>query len=262
MNGLRWALVDTAATTSRLLAKMRRDPALLVLTLAAPVGMVLIFGYIFGSAIAVPGGGDYREFLVPGLLVTMAVNIIPSMVQAARDAERGVMDRFRSLPIARLAVPAGQAAATAVYAVASFVLMALCGLAVGWRPHRGAAYLLAALALLVLLQVAMTWVGMFLGLLVGSEEAAAQCAALVLPVSMVSNVFVPTGGMPAWLRTAADWNPVSAMAAAVRQLGGNPAAPTNGAWPLEHPVLASVLWAVLLLAVAVPLTTARHARPG
>ena len=135
---LRWGAVDGGVAALRLLAKLRHDPAGLVLTVAAPVVMVLIFGYVFGSAITVPGGGDYREYLVPGLLVSMAFNVIPAMVQMARDSDRGVVDRLRSMPVARAAVPFGQAAATAAYVVVSFGFMALCGLAVGWRVHRGA----------------------------------------------------------------------------------------------------------------------------
>jgi ABC-2 type transport system permease protein len=224
------------------------------------VVLVIIFGYIFGSAIAVPGGGDYREFLVPGLFATTAANILPAMVAMARDSSRGVVDRFRSLPITRLAIPFGQAAATTVYGVLSFVLMAACGLAVGWRINRGAGDAIAALALLLAFQFAATWVGMYVGLVLGSAQAAGQASILVFPVTMLSNVFVPTGGMPAWLRAIADWNPISALAAAVRQLFGNPGAPANGAWPLEHPVWASVIWLAALLAAFVPLCAARYAR--
>lgn len=255
------ALADGLAAAERLLLKLRHDPAAIVLTLGAPVVLVVIFGYIFGSAIAVPGGGDYRAYLVSGLFATIAANIVPSMVAAARDSTRGVVDRFRSLPITRSSVPFGQAAATAVYGLAGFLLMALCGLAVGWRIGRGAADAVAALGLLVAFQFAATWVGIYLGLLIGKEETAAQASILVFPVTMVSNVFVPTAGMPAWLRAIADWNPVSALAAASRQLLGNPAGPA-GAWPLAHPVAASLAWTALLLAVFVPLATARYARPA
>jgi ABC-2 type transport system permease protein len=256
----RWALVDGLAAAERVLTKLRHDPTSIALTLGAPVVMVLIFGYIFGSAISVPDGGSYRDFLVPGLFVTIAANIVPSMVTMARDATRGVVDRFRSMPISRVAVPFGQGAATAVYGLGNFILMALCGLVVGWRIHRGAADAVAALALLLAFQIAMTWVGMYLGLVVGKEETAAQASILIFPVTTISNVFVPTSGMPGWLRLVADWNPVSALAAATRQLFGSPAAPANGAWPLEHPVVASLAWSALLLIVFVPLCTARYAR--
>jgi ABC-2 type transport system permease protein len=256
----RWAVSDGVVAALRILLKLRHDPAGLVLTVAAPVAMVLIFGYVFGSAIQVPGGGDYREYLVPGLLTTTAFNVLPSMIQMARDTTRGVVDRFRSMPVARVAVPLGQAVATSAYGVVSFAFMAVCGLIVGWRAHRGLGLALAALGLLVAFQFAMTWVGMWLGLVIGKEETAAQASILVFPVTMISNVFVPTDGMPAWLRTIADLNPVSAVAAAVRELCGNPTSPANGAWQLEHPVTASVVWCCALLAVFVPLTTVRYAR--
>jgi ABC-2 type transport system permease protein len=255
-----WPVSDGMAAAERLLTKLRHDQTALVLTVGAPVVMVLVFGYVFGSAIAVPGGENYRAFLVPGLFVMTAANIIPSMVTMARDAYRGVVDRFRSLPISRVAVPFGQAAATAVYGAVSLVLMALCGLAVGWRIENGAANAFIALGLLMAFQVAMTWVGMYLGLVLGSEETASQAAILLFPVTGLSNVFVPTSGMPVWLRTISDWNPVSAVAAATRQQFGNPTTPANGAWPLEHPVTAALCWTALLLVVFVPLCTSRYAR--
>jgi len=258
--GAWWAVSDALAAAERVVTKLRHDQTALGLSIGAPVILVLVFGYIFGSAISVPGGGNYRAYLVPGLFVMIAANITPSMVGMARDASRGVVERFRSLPIARAAVPAGQAAATALYGLVNFVLMALCGLAVGWRIERGAGDALAALGLLVAFQFATTWMGLYLGLLIGRADAAAQATILLFPVTGLSNVFVPTSGMPAWLRAIADWNPISALAAATRQLFGNPVASANGAWPLEHPVVASLAWIALLLVVFVPLCTARYAR--
>ena len=117
-----------------------------------------------------------------------------------------------------------------------------------------------AFALLLAFLVAMTWVGMYLGLIIGNQETAAQVGILVFPVAMVSNIFVPTSQMVSWLRVVAEWNPLSALATAVRELFGNPTGPTNGAWPLEHPALASLLWMVALLLIFVPLCTARYAR--
>jgi ABC-2 type transport system permease protein len=256
-----WALVDALAAARRLLLKLSHDPQSITLSLAGPILMVLVFGFIFGSAISSPGGGSYREFLLPGLLVTIAGNVLPSMVQMARDSSRGVVDRFRSMPIARTAVPFGHALATAVYGLVSLVLMAGCGLAIGWRLHRGPLPALAALGLLLLFQLAMTWLGMYLGLLVGKEETAGQLSVLLLPVSMLSTIFVPASGMPTVLRIVADWNPMSAVAAAVRGLFGNPNASSDGAWPLEHPVAGSLLWTAVLLLVFVPLCTRRYARP-
>jgi ABC-2 type transport system permease protein len=255
------AVSDGLATVERQLTKLRHDPTAVSLTLGAPVVSVILFGYVFGSAISVPGSVNYRAYLIPGLFVTIAANIVPSMVAMARDSTRGIVDRFRSLPVTRAAVPFGQAAATAVWGLASFILMGLCGLAVGWRIQRGGGDAVAALALLVAFQFAATWVGIYLGLVIGKEETAAQASILIFPVTMLSNVFVPTEGMPTWLRAIADWNPVSALAAAARHLLGNPVAPAGGVWPLEHPVAASLAWTVLLLAIFVPLCTIRYARP-
>jgi ABC-2 type transport system permease protein len=257
---VRQALAEGLTAALRVLTKLRHDPGSIGLTLGAPVVLVLIFGYVFGSAIAVPGGGSYRAFLVSGLFATIATNIVPSMVAMARDSTRGVVDRYRSLPISRAAVPFGQAAANSVYGLGNFVLMALCGLVVGWRINRGPAGAAAALLLLLAFQFAATWVGLYLGLVIGKEEAAAQASILVLPIGMISNVFVPTTGMPGWLRLIADWNPVSALAAAARHLLGSPAAAANGAWPLQHPAVASLAWTAGLLAVFVPLCTRRYAR--
>jgi ABC-2 type transport system permease protein len=253
------AFTDGAAAAERVIRKLRHDPTAVVLTLGAPVVMVVLFGYIFGSAITLPGG-DYRAFLIPGLFATIGTNVVPSMFAMARDSSHGVVDRFRSLPIARTAVPFGQAAATAVSGLAGLVLMALCGLAVGWRIERGFGYAVAAFALLVAFQFAATWIGLYVGLILGSEQAAGQASILVFPVTLLSTVYVPTSGMPAWLRAIADWNPVSALADAVRDLFGNPAAPANGAWPLEHPVPATLAWTALLLAIFVPVCTRRFAR--
>lgn len=259
MTTLSNAASDGLTAAGRVLLKLRHDPSGIVLTLSTPLVLVLAFGYIIGSAIDVPGG-NYREYLLPGLFVMLAVNVIPSMVTMARDSERGVVDRFRSMPISRAAIPLGQALATSTYGVLTFALMGACGLLVGWRAERGPGLTLAALALLVAVQFAMVWVGMYLGLTISSEAAAGQASLLVLPLSMVSNLLVPTAGMPGWLRALADWNPVSAFGQAVRQLCGNPVPHTSHAWPLVHPVPATLLWVALILTVFVPLTTLRYAR--
>jgi ABC-2 type transport system permease protein len=177
----------------------------------------------------------------------------------ATDAGKGIMDRFRSMPIARSAVPFGQTGADILTGVLSMTVMVGCGLVVGWRPHNGMAATLAAIGLLVLLRYALSWLGAYLGLLIGDPETADQYVPLVFPVSMVSNTFVPTAGMPGWLRVIAEWNPVSALVAACRGLFGNPGAPTGHvAWPLAHPIAATLGWSFALLAVFVPLAVRRY----
>jgi ABC-2 type transport system permease protein len=142
------------------------------------------------------------------------------------------------------------------------VIMVGCGLAVGWRAHEGIARTLAAFGLLVLLRYALSWVGVYLGLVVKNEESADRMIPLVFPVSMLSNSYVPTSGMPPWLRAIADWNPVSAVVAVCRKLFGNPTVTTDLAWPQAHPVTATLLWSALLLAIFVPLSVRQYQRKG
>lgn len=256
---LRWTLADGWTVVRRNLTQLRYSPGQLVGALVFPAIMVVLFGYVFGSAIPVPGGGNYREYLMPGLFVMASVTAVMStMTVVATDIGRGVMDRFRSMPMARSAVPFGQSGVDVIVGAADLVVMAAIGLVVGWRIHEGVARAVAAFALLLLFRYAITWVGVFLGMLVRNEETADQYVPLIFPVTMVSNAFVPTSGMPAWLRAIADWNPVSAVVAACRKLFGNVAVSTEHlAWPLAHPVTATLAWSLLLLAIFVPLTIHR-----
>jgi len=260
----RRALSDTGTLTLRVLLYYRHSPGLIVASLAAPLAMLVVFGYIFGSAMQVPGGGSYREYLMPGLFVLVAVNgVMPSMVGAARDIGRGVTDRLRSMPISRPAALFGQTLADLIVSAVVLAMMVGVGLTTGWRIHDGLARALAALALLLLFRFVMNWVGIYLGLLVGKEDIAGQLSVLVFPIGMVTNVFVPTGGLPGWLRVIAEWNPISAVAAATRDLFGNPRPVTGGTpWPLHHPVLATLGWSALLLAVFVPLAVRRFTTHG
>ncbi|GAA4875420.1 ABC transporter permease [Kitasatospora terrestris] len=254
--------VDTAAAARRILLTYRRSPGLMAASLAVPVAMVGVFGYVFGSAVRVPGGGNYREYLMPGLFALVAVNgLMPTMVGAARDAGRGVTDRLRSMSVSRFGLLLGQALADLLVAAVVLVPTAAVGLAAGWRVRDGLGPALGAFALLLLFRFTVTWVGTTLGLAVGKEETAGQLAVLVFPFAMVANVFVPTGGMPGWLAAVADWNPISAVAAACRTLFGNPVE-LGGAWPMQHPVAATLGWCALLLAVFVPLAVRRFASAG
>ena len=257
---IRWALADGLTVVWRDLRHLKYQPGELVGALVFPALMVLLFGYVFGSAIKVPGG-NYREYLMPGLFaMTAFTGVIATTVIVAGDAAKGVMDRFRSMPMARLAVPFGQTGADTVTGALALAIMVGCGLAIGWRPHASAADVLAAAGLLVLLRYTVSWAGVFIGLSVRNEETADQLVPLIFPITMISNTFVPTTGMPAWLRVISDWNPVSALVAALRDLLGGSVAPgTAGAWPLAHPVMASLMWAALLLAVFVPLSVRRYA---
>ncbi|MFB7126050.1 ABC transporter permease [Kitasatospora sp. NPDC056273] len=246
----------------RVLLNYRHSPGLLAASLGVPVVMVVVFGYVFGSAMQVPGGGGYREFLMPGLFAMVATNgVMPTMVGAARDVGRGVTDRLRSMPVSRTGLLLGQALADLLVSVVVLALLALVGLATGWRVRHGLADAAGAFALLLLFRFVMTWVGTVLGLTIGKEEAAGQLSAAVIPLAMVTNAYVPTGGMPGWLRFLADWNPVSSVVQACRELFGNPSA-AGSAWPTQHAVLAALLWSAVLIAGCMPLAVRKFATHG
>ncbi|MFD5630092.1 ABC transporter permease [Streptomyces sp. NPDC127072] len=250
---------DGTAMLGRHLRRVRHNPGLLILTQSMPVTMLLFFGYVFGSALATPGQ-EYRAFLLPGLLVATAANgIMTGMFQAAQDSHRGVMDRFRTLPMSRAAVPLGQAAADLVVTAVGMVPLMLVGLAVGWRIEGSALEAAGAVGLLLLFRFAMSWVGILLGLMTGSEEAAGQLGGATFLLPLLSNAYIPTGGLPPWLRTVAEWNPISAVTTALRDLFGNAPVPVDGAWPVTHPVAGSLAWCALLIAVFLPLAVRRYA---
>ncbi|RZS44432.1 ABC-2 type transport system permease protein [Herbihabitans rhizosphaerae] len=263
MNAMGWALADGWTVMRRNLTHLRHSPGEMVGVLISPVIMIVIFGYIFGSAIPVPGGGNYREFLMPGLFAMGATAaVMVTIARVAADNGKGVMDRYRSMPMARSAVPFGHTGADLVVGAVGMAIMAIAGLIVGWRVHNGLWSTLAGFGVLLLFTYAFNWLGVLLGLLVRNEETADRLTPLFFPVTMLSNTFVPTEGMPSWLRTIAEWNPVSALVAACRQLFGNPGAPVSDVWPLTHPVAATILWSLLLLAVVVPLATHRYRIAG
>jgi ABC-2 type transport system permease protein len=261
---IRWSIADGVTVVWRNLAQLKSQPGELVGAVLFPAIMIVLFGYVFGSAIKVPGGGNYREYLMPGLFaMTSLTSLMSTMMAVATDASKGVMDRFRSMPMARSAVPFGQAGADIIVGVVGMVILVACGYAVGWRIHHGILSALAAFGLLILLRYALSWAGVLFGLLVKNEETADQMLPLIFPFSMLSNSFVPTAGMPVWLRTISDWNPVSAAVAASRGLFGNPGVPAGDvALPLRHPVAATLLWSVALLAIFVPLAVRRYRTVG
>ncbi|MBT2444688.1 ABC transporter permease [Streptomyces sp. ISL-36] len=251
---------DGWAVLGRHLRKVRRAPAIIVMTQTMPIVFLLFFGYVFGSALAMPGA-EYRAYLVPGLLVaTAAGGIMTGMFQAAQDAHRGVADRFRTLPMTRSAVPLGQALADLVTSAIGMVPMVLVGLAMGWRIEGTALEALGAFGLLLLFRFATTWVGILLGLASQSEEAAGQLGSATFMLPLLSNAYIPTENMAGRLRTVAEWNPISTVTTAVRELVGDVAVPADTAWPVAHPVAGALLWSLGLIAVFAPLAVRRYAR--
>ncbi|MEU9881985.1 ABC transporter permease [Streptomyces phaeochromogenes] len=253
---------DGTAMLGRQLRRIRHNMGLLILTQTMPITMLLFFGYVFGSALAMPGE-EYRAFLVPGLLVATAANgIMTGMFQAAQDSHRGVMDRFRTLPISRAAVPLGQAVGDLVVTAVGTVPVLLVGLAVGWRMEGSALEAAGAVGLLLLFRFATTWIGILLGLASRSEEAAGQLGGATFILPLLSNAYIPTDNLPGWLRTIAEWNPISAVTTALRDLFGNAPVPADGAWPVTHPVAGSLAWCAVLIAVFMPLAVRRYTNGG
>ncbi|MGW5055330.1 ABC transporter permease [Actinokineospora sp. NPDC004072] len=261
---LKWTVTDSAVLIRREVGKLLRQPGELASELLLPAVLVLMFGYVFGSAITIPGGGDYREFLMPGLFAMVAMTgIATTTTLVARDNGRGVMDRFRSMPMARSAVPVGHTAYSLLSGVINFAGVAACALVVGWRPNHGLLPTIAGFALLFLFRYALAWVGVLLGLAFRTEEAADQLVPFIFPLTMIANTFVPTEGMTPWLRAIADWNPVSAVSAACRTLWGNPGIPTpDAALPLRHPVEMAIAWSLTLILFSAPTAIWLYQRAG
>ncbi len=257
-----WAIADTWVITSRELAHWARQPgAVIANTLLFPVMIVLMFGYLLGGAITVPGGGDYRDFLMPGMFaMTMVFGIGATLAAVSADAARGVTDRFRSLPMATSAVIAGRAAADLLNSAAALAVLAGCGLAVGWHPHRGMTYALGAFGLLLLLRFGLLWIGVYLGLtFYPNPEAVTAVRTLEFPIGFLGNPFVAISTMPAWLGAIALWNPLSSTVSAARQLFGDPIG-AHPSWITGHAVLMAVAWPLLLTAVFFPLSVHRYRR--
>jgi ABC-2 type transport system permease protein len=250
-----WAVKDTWVLAVRSIRRIAREPEQLADVTIQPVIFVLLFSYVFGSAIHLPGGGDYHQYLVSGMFgLAMAGSAPGTAVGLTTDMSTGLIDRFRSLPMSRAAVLAGRTVADLLTQVLGIVVLISTGLAIGWRIHNGTADALLAVGLSLLFAFAMTWAGACAGMLLRSPEAAQQLGFIIfLPLTFVSNAFVPTQGMPSWLQAIADWNPMSAIASCCRSLfgGANPAASIH-AWPMQHPELAVVVWSVALIAIFAP----------
>ncbi|GAA2380044.1 ABC transporter permease [Nonomuraea africana] len=255
--GAGWWLADSWTMTRRELARWARQPARVAIGLTFPVMMLVMFAYFIGGGMRVAGGGDYKEFLVPGMLVlTMAFGLEGTMTAITQDLNKGVIDRFRSMPMAPSAVLVGRSLADMLESVVSVLIVIGAGLAIGWRWHGSFAAALGAVGLLLLLRFAMLWCGIWLGLIVGRPELIMAVQILVWPVAFSSSAFASPEFMPGWLGAIAEWNPMTASATAVRDLFGNPGV-AGASWAAQHAHLLAVAWPLLLLAIAFPLAAAR-----
>jgi ABC-2 type transport system permease protein len=253
--GARGPLTAVWAMVRRNLIHISRAPMQLSDVTLQPLVFTLLFVYVFGSAIPIPGGGSCKDYVLAG---TLALNLVSSTMGTAvglsTDLHEGVMDRFRTLPMWRSAILVGRSLADLLTAVLCALIVALTGLAVGWRPGADAISVIGGFALMLFFAYAVSWVSVCMGLNSKSPETAASLGLIMLlPLTFLSDAIVPTTHMPGWLQTITTWNPVSAVVAGTRVLWGNPnPSGTIHAWPMHHPVEAALIWSVLILAVAAP----------
>jgi ABC-2 type transport system permease protein len=251
---LRWELQDSLVLARRNLAHVRQIPEKLIDVTLQPLMFVLLFSYVFGGVIHIPGG-SYHEYLLGGIAVqTLAFGMMGPGTAISTDLGEGIVDRFRSLPMARSAYLLGHLLAELAASMLAIAVLTGSGLIIGWHIHTDVLHALAGFALLILISFTMIWIGTMLGVLARSPDAVQGAIFLVVfPLTFVASAFVPLGGLPAGLRALADYNPISAFCAAIRILFGNPTAIPHGApWPLQHAGLVSVLWCVALLSLAIP----------
>ncbi|WP_042164018.1 ABC transporter permease [Streptomyces sp. NBRC 110035] len=255
---LGWVLADSWTLTLRGLSHWARNPTQILAGLAFPILMVLLFGGIFGSGMQVEGGGNYMEYLMPGMFVmSMAFGIGETMAGVTADASKGVTDRFRSMPMSAGSVVLGQSIVNMLYSTVVLVILMGCGAIVGWSWHDGFAPALGGFALLLLLRFALLWVGIYLGLVISSPEATSAVYTLLFPLGIVANTFASPEMMPGWLGTIAEWNPLSSTAHATRELFGNPGV-GGTSWIAENAMLMSFVWPLLISLVFFPLAVRKY----
>ncbi len=258
-----YAINDGLVIARRNLIKIKRVPEILVFVLISPIMFVLLFAYVFGSAINIPGG-SYREFLMAGIFAqTVVFGATFTGAGLADDMQKGIIDRFRSLPMSRAAVVLGRTASDVVYNILTLLIMGLTGLVVGWRLRGSLVDALIGFGLLLLFSYGISWIMALVGLLVPSVEVFNNASFMVIfPVTFIANTFVPAENLPSVLRVFAEWNPISSLAQATRTLFGNiPAGtPDPTSWPLRNPVLYTVIWAAIIIAVFAPLAVRRYTR--
>jgi ABC transporter DrrB family efflux protein len=255
------ALGDGAVVVKRNLIKIVRVPELMIFTLVSPIMFVLLFAYVFGSAINLQGTG-YREFLIAGIFAqTVIFGATYTGAGIADDMKKGIIDRFRSLPMSQAAVLVGRTASDVLINLISIAVMAGTGLLVGWRIRTSFWEAVAGFLLLLFFAYTFSWIMAWVGLLVPSPEVVNNAAFIVIfPMTFIANTFVPLENLPGPLKVFAEWNPVSSLTQASRELFGNSAGvqSVSGAWPIQHPVVYTLLCGLALLAVFVPLSIRQY----
>jgi ABC-2 type transport system permease protein len=260
MRQLALALADGAVVAKRNLIKIKRVPEVLIWTTMSPIMFVLLFAYVFGSSIEVPGV-DYREYLIAGVFAqTVIFGATFTGVGLAEDMTKGIIDRFRSLPMARSAVLVGRTASDIFYNSTSIFVMTLAGLIVGWRIRTSPLEAIGGFLLLLLFAYAISWIMAFVGLKVAKVEVVNNASFMfIFPMTFIANTFVRSDFLPGPLRTFAEWNPVSAVAQGVREAFGNTGSlPEPDVWSLANPIAYTVIWVGIILAIFVPLSVRQY----
>jgi ABC-2 type transport system permease protein len=260
MTTLALTFADGVVVAKRNLIKIKRVPDILVWTLMSPIMFVVLFAYVFGSSIKIPGV-SYREYLIAGVFVqTVIFGSTFTGVGLADDMTKGIIDRFRSLPMARSAVLVGRTTSDIAFNSASIFVMSVTGLIVGWRIRTSALPAIGGFLLLLLFAYAMSWILAFVGLKVGRVEVVNNASFMfIFPLTFIANTFVRSDFLPGPLRAFADWNPVSAVAQSVREAFGNTGhLPAPHAWSLVHPVVYTLIWVGVILAIFVPLSVRQY----
>lgn len=261
--GISRRFLDVAVLTGRNLLHIAREPLQLSDVTVQPVLFTLLFVYVFGSGVVLPGGGSYKDFAIAGLLaMNLTTSAMGTAVGLSSDLGSGVIDRFRTLPMWRPAVLVGRSLADLLTAAICATFVAVTGLAIGWRPDAGVASIAGGFGLFLLFSYGLSWGCACLGMISKGPESAQGIGLVILfPLAIVSNALVPTEHMPAVLQALANWNPVSAVTSACRRMLGNPNPSASiHAWPMQHAVLASLLWSFALIAIFAPLAVALYRR--
>jgi ABC-2 type transport system permease protein len=263
VNAVTGLLADSAVIARRNVIKIGRLPEVMVFVLLSPIMFILLFAYVFGNSIDIPGM-SYKEFLAPGIFAqTVVFGATFTGAGIADDMQKGIINRFRSLPMSRVAVLAGRTASDVIYNALSLLIMALTGLAIGWRIRDGVLDAAVGFLLLLLFAYAISWIMAYVALLVPSVEVVNNASFMVIfPMTFIANTFVESSNLPGVLQTIAEWNPVSTVTQAARQRFGNipDGSPEPDAWPLQHPTVYTLFWVIAIVAVFAPLATARYRR--
>ena len=260
MSQLSLAFADGAVVAKRNLIKIKRVPELLIWTTMSPIMFVLLFAYVFGSSIEI-AGTTYREYLIAGVFVqTVVFGSTFTGAGLAEDMTKGIIDRFRSLPISRSAVLVGRTASDILYNSTSILVMTATGLLVGWRIRTSLIEAIGGFLLLLLFAYAISWIMAYVGLKVSSVEVVNNASFMfIFPMTFIANTFVRSDLLPGPLKAFAEWNPVSSVAQAAREAFGNTGTlPEPDVWSLQNPVLYTLIWVAIILAIFVPLSIRQY----